>query len=186
MNNLCFECDGPAEYNHHVIPQILGGTKTVPLCGTCHSLVHDSKFVSCRNLSKEGKKKAHSLEVIAQVLELFEAKTPKLVDGLYGGWTKNRSHYRTLTPEIQTKAQQMRSEGKSWKQIGKELGIDRVTFYKHGLNKGMEDKVRQRMTDEIKNEVLKLRDQNKTWKKIANELNISLPSIYRHGLNKGR
>lgn len=41
MNNKeCFECGKPATEDHHVIPQSLGGTKTVPLCGGCHNLAH--------------------------------------------------------------------------------------------------------------------------------------------------
>jgi hypothetical protein len=36
----CFECGEPASYNHHVVPESLGGTKTVPLCGYCHPKAH--------------------------------------------------------------------------------------------------------------------------------------------------
>lgn len=36
----CFECGAPATCEHHVIPRSLGGTKTVPLCGSCHSRAH--------------------------------------------------------------------------------------------------------------------------------------------------
>jgi hypothetical protein len=36
----CFECKKPATHNHHVIPQSLGGTKTVPLCQRCHPKAH--------------------------------------------------------------------------------------------------------------------------------------------------
>jgi hypothetical protein len=39
-NKECFECGKPATEEHHVIPESLGGTKTVPLCGGCHALVH--------------------------------------------------------------------------------------------------------------------------------------------------
>jgi hypothetical protein len=40
MSKVCFECGKPATEDHHVIPQVLGGTKTIPLCGGCHALVH--------------------------------------------------------------------------------------------------------------------------------------------------
>src|SRR6266436_5527144 len=40
----CFECGARADYNHHVIPRAHGGTKTVPLCATCHALVHGRSF----------------------------------------------------------------------------------------------------------------------------------------------
>ncbi len=36
----CFECGKQATENHHVIPKVLGGTKTVPLCTKCHMKVH--------------------------------------------------------------------------------------------------------------------------------------------------
>ena len=40
----CFECESTdgIEY-HHIIPRSLGGTKTIPLCFKCHSLVHNKK-----------------------------------------------------------------------------------------------------------------------------------------------
>ena len=37
----CFECGLPGEYKHHVVPRCLGGTRTIPLCGVCHSKIHD-------------------------------------------------------------------------------------------------------------------------------------------------
>lgn len=40
MSKQCIECGKPATEEHHVIPRVLGGTVTVPLCGGCHSLVH--------------------------------------------------------------------------------------------------------------------------------------------------
>jgi hypothetical protein len=40
MGKECFECGKSATEEHHVIPRVLGGTKTIPLCGCCHALVH--------------------------------------------------------------------------------------------------------------------------------------------------
>ena len=41
MSASCFECKAPPPLHyHHVVPQSAGGTKTVPLCESCHSLVH--------------------------------------------------------------------------------------------------------------------------------------------------
>lgn len=37
---VCFECGSPADHNHHVVPESRGGTKTVPLCESCHSKAH--------------------------------------------------------------------------------------------------------------------------------------------------
>lgn len=36
----CFECNCQATHHHHVIPLSLGGTKTIPLCDTCHPKAH--------------------------------------------------------------------------------------------------------------------------------------------------
>jgi hypothetical protein len=36
----CFECGDEATFQHHVVPESLGGTKTVPLCGVCHPKAH--------------------------------------------------------------------------------------------------------------------------------------------------
>lgn len=40
MNLVCFECGCKAQHEHHVVPRSKGGTKTIPLCVTCHSAVH--------------------------------------------------------------------------------------------------------------------------------------------------
>lgn len=37
----CFECGSPAAEWHHIIPRNLGGTKTIPLCPSCHTRVHN-------------------------------------------------------------------------------------------------------------------------------------------------
>lgn len=49
----CFECGntGPL-HQHHVVPESLGGKKTVPLCMKCHGLVHDRVFVDHVSLIK--------------------------------------------------------------------------------------------------------------------------------------
>lgn len=38
--NVCFECGEPATEHHHIIPRVLGGKKTIPLCTCCHMKVH--------------------------------------------------------------------------------------------------------------------------------------------------
>ena len=57
--NICFECGYAGElHQHHVIPQILGGTKTIPLCTPCHSKVHSKDLTKFSRLAKIGRKKA--------------------------------------------------------------------------------------------------------------------------------
>ena len=50
----CFECEEKAEYDHHVVPKVLGGTKTVPLCDKCHSKIHQLDLIGVRALTTEG------------------------------------------------------------------------------------------------------------------------------------
>ena len=50
----CFECGDPATEEHHVVPQVRGGTETVPLCNACHRKVHSSNY---SELTKEGLEK---------------------------------------------------------------------------------------------------------------------------------
>lgn len=38
--DVCLECGGPAEHQHHVVPRSRGGTATVPLCSGCHGGAH--------------------------------------------------------------------------------------------------------------------------------------------------
>lgn len=52
----CFECGLEDEFiaNHHVVPKLRGGTKTVPLCMKCHGLVHGKNFMNTSTLTREG------------------------------------------------------------------------------------------------------------------------------------
>lgn len=52
----CFECGFTADHAHHVVPKVLGGTKTVNLCVRCHSKVHSANLTTSA-LIKEGLRK---------------------------------------------------------------------------------------------------------------------------------
>ncbi len=55
MAKQCFECGSSKRLNnHHVVPKILGGTKTVPLCSSCHGKVHNRKRMGHSALTKAG------------------------------------------------------------------------------------------------------------------------------------
>jgi hypothetical protein len=56
----CFECGSEKNiHGHHVVPKVLGGNKTIPLCGICHGKVHGKNFgMNWRRLQMEGIKKA--------------------------------------------------------------------------------------------------------------------------------
>jgi 5-methylcytosine-specific restriction endonuclease McrA len=61
MIDPCFECGNPSEHDHHVVPQIRGGTKTVPLCSECHGKAHHwDKAMSTNLLTKEGLARARA------------------------------------------------------------------------------------------------------------------------------
>lgn len=49
----CFECDAPAQHEHHVIPKSRGGTRTIPLCVRCHGIVHDIAFTNHSTLVQD-------------------------------------------------------------------------------------------------------------------------------------
>lgn len=51
----CFECGAVGDcHNHHVVPRVRGGTKTVPLCEACHGKVHGRDMMGQRSLTKAG------------------------------------------------------------------------------------------------------------------------------------
>lgn len=57
--SLCFECDQPAEFDHHVVPKVRGGKRTVPLCVDCHAKAHHrDKKMATSELTREGLAKA--------------------------------------------------------------------------------------------------------------------------------
>jgi hypothetical protein len=54
----CYECNSNENIHyHHIIPFILGGNNTIPLCVICHGKVHDHNFIKLKNLMKLGKEK---------------------------------------------------------------------------------------------------------------------------------
>ena len=55
---VCFECESKAHHAHHVVPRVLGGTKTVSLCSVCHAKIHGDHLLRTSELTKAGMKKA--------------------------------------------------------------------------------------------------------------------------------
>ena len=56
----CFECDKPAKHAHHVVPRVLGGTRTLPFCHSCHEKIHQLDFTEHSELTKVGIEKARA------------------------------------------------------------------------------------------------------------------------------
>ena len=55
----CFECGELTTGRHHVVPRSKGGTKTVPLCLSCHRKVHE-KEITHIELLRSGMEKARA------------------------------------------------------------------------------------------------------------------------------
>ncbi len=72
----CFECGRPSEYEHHVVPRSLGGTKTVPLCGLCHAKIHELKTINTRELTRRAlQQKRQRRELTGQLPYGFKINT---------------------------------------------------------------------------------------------------------------
>lgn len=73
----CFECAGPADQAHHVVPRSKGGTKTVWLCVKCHGKVHGRKMAHNELTKHAMKEKKMRGERVGSVPHGFDC-----VDGL--------------------------------------------------------------------------------------------------------
>jgi pyruvate/2-oxoglutarate dehydrogenase complex dihydrolipoamide acyltransferase (E2) component len=80
----CFECNEPAQHAHHVVPFVLGGTRTLPLCESCHGKVHQMEFDGHSSLIKEGMAQAKAQgtklgrPVKVDVTQIFELRSQGL------------------------------------------------------------------------------------------------------------
>ncbi len=57
----CWECEIETEdiHHHHPVPRVRGGTKTIPLCESCHGKAHHRKgHMNTSALTKEGLRRA--------------------------------------------------------------------------------------------------------------------------------
>lgn len=206
--NLCFECNQPADVNHHVIPQSMGGTKTVPLCNKCHSMVHQAKLHSSGKLISEGKKRSKDLRLAREVLSLHEkglgkthiAKTVKI---------SRRSVYHILRragaivnegkgcnfkidSKMIDKIMELRAKGNSWGAVVQQCDISHTHLYrllnkhkmKDGEYHGKGQPLRQTykvVDDAMIERAKKLRvEEHLTWEQIAERLGIARETLYLH------
>jgi len=134
MNLKCFECSSEENiHNHHVIPKILGGTKTIPLCAACHGKVHDRDILRMSNLAKIARKK-----------EGFKTGRPKKISDNILDKTKKEKQLSLLenkTKNLKEKLENMKRKEElielcfndkslSIKETCKELNISRSTYYR--------------------------------------------------------
>lgn len=101
----CFECGQPAAHEHHVVPASCGGTKTVPLCETCHGKIHGLGFQNHRELVKLGIQRARE-------------------NGIRIG------NQIVLSPEKCREVVRLRSEGLSVRQIARKVGLSVGSVHK--------------------------------------------------------
>lgn len=92
----CFECGEMTTGRHHVVPVVFGGSKVIPLCRECHTMVHG--YVSCGDAIKEGLKKAQ--------LRGVKLGSP-----------------RKVTHEVISQVAELRKKGKSHRAIAKIVGL---------------------------------------------------------------
>lgn len=111
---FCFECGSTEDIeHHHVVPKSLGGTKTVPLCIKCHSLVHQKNFTKFRELAKKGIEK-------------------RIAEGRGWGRTKGskESTEKFLRKEKNQQIKEMLEAGYTYFEIKAEIGCSQSTISK--------------------------------------------------------
>lgn len=107
-------------------------------------------------------------------------RSMKIRDGGYGGGKVKRSTYVTLTPEKEKRAIELRNQGKSWKNIGEELGVSRQVFYWHGLASEQKNMVRKKVTPEAVSQAKFLKQQGLTCPEIGRKLDYSTETFRRY------
>jgi hypothetical protein len=76
----CFECGNSATEKHHIIPKVMGGKKTIPLCTSCHMKVHGLSITRktdnhIENIKKGiDKVRAWDLFAVYQAMNLYDAE----------------------------------------------------------------------------------------------------------------
>lgn len=109
----CFECDAAAKHAHHIVPLVLGGKRTIPLCEECHSKVHEQDFTNHSELTRIGVQKAREA----------------------GG-----NHGRPVIEVDFKKVTKLRKRGLKYSEIAKVLGIGTTTLFKRkGRDENSED-----------------------------------------------
>lgn len=104
----------------------------------------------------------------------------KINDGQYGGNSKKRATYKTMTPEIKKKAIELREQGKTWKEIGEELGVARTTFYRHKMEVDHRNMVRKAVTEADTLQAKLLHQEGKSWRAINKQLGFSNTTLQRY------
>lgn len=92
----CFECDKTENlHNHHIVPRIKGGKRTIPLCEECHGKVHGKNFLNLSNLINEGLSKAKQEGRIGGRPKISQEQINKIIEFKKIGYS-NRKISREL------------------------------------------------------------------------------------------
>ena len=116
----CFECGATKDIqDHHVIPRLRGGTKTVPLCYSCHCKAHgrDSKGLEHSRLVSEGIKK-HFKENPEMKSKWGAGSRPGATAVARAGLTKKADQYALNVGKL---AWERRQAGVTWSAIAEEF-----------------------------------------------------------------
>jgi hypothetical protein len=101
----CINCGSESHHRHHVVPKVLGGAdgeNLVPLCQTCHGLVHERKFLNHKELQRLGIERAKK-------------------EGKYTGRKKSIDRFKVCL---------LNSEGLTTYAIADVLGISRMSVHR--------------------------------------------------------
>ena len=121
--------------------------------------------------------------------QLYRTKTID-GDGKYCDSRVKRETYRTVTPEVIAKVEELRAKNMTWSEIETELGVSRFALHQNGLtktHKPLSRKVpKNKMTEDKKEAIQELRKHGKSLKEISVITGVSQSTIRYHGLHKCR
>lgn len=126
----CFECGKEATEDHHVIPESLGGVNTVPLCSSCHNLVHGDYHIrrdDHRELTMAGLQRARERGVI------FGNRTNLSEASKIGGETMALKANSFALFIYDNYLKDMKEAGLTYEQMAKELIRLQVSSSRGGL-----------------------------------------------------
>ena len=113
---VCFECESKAHHAHHVVPKVLGGTKTILLCSICHAKIHGDHLLRTSELTKAGLKKARDAGFYVS------GRAPFGTEVIDGRLRKSEREQKIIAEMVQMKNKKLSA-----------LTISKVIEAKHGI-----------------------------------------------------